>query len=160
LNNILHLCLGLPSGIFLSGFPVRTMYTSLRSPVCATWPAHLIILYLHKAFLSKIHVSFWFLYPTISEFDPRIKVCLFFINVFSQYAFRHLVKLPLSLKYFLIETRFHCVRSWYGSWDSSVIDNTRPQAGRPSSRCLTPGKGKDFLPNIHTGFGGTQPPVQ
>jgi len=80
---------------------------------------------------------------------------------FLKFAFRHLVKLPPLPEFFFIQTRFHCVQSWYGSWNSSVIDNTRPPAGRPSSRCLIPGKGKDFLPTyIHTGFGGTQPPDQ
>ena len=38
------LCLGLPSGLFPSGFPAKIPYTPLSSPICATCPAHLILL--------------------------------------------------------------------------------------------------------------------
>jgi len=39
-----HLRLGLPSGIFPSGFPTKTLYTPLLSPLRATCPAYLILL--------------------------------------------------------------------------------------------------------------------
>jgi len=39
-----HLRLGLPSGVFPSGFPTKTLYTPLLSPICVTYHAHLIFL--------------------------------------------------------------------------------------------------------------------
>jgi hypothetical protein len=69
-----HLHLGLTSGVFLSDYPIKLLYAFLISPMCATWPAHLILLHLitliifceaysYEALYYAIFSSFLSLHP-------------------------------------------------------------------------------------------------
>ena len=48
-----HIRLGLPNGLFPSGFPTKTLCTPLPSSIHATCPAHLILL----DFISKTRIK-------------------------------------------------------------------------------------------------------
>ena len=74
-----HLCLGLPSGLLPSGFPTKTLYMLLLSPIHVTCSAHLILNFVtctvlgeEYRSLSSLLCSFLHFLVTSSLLGPNI----------------------------------------------------------------------------------------
>ena len=82
-----HLCLGLPSGLFPSGFPTKTLFTSLLSPLPATCFTHLILCLITQIVLgeqyrslSYVLCSFVHSPVTSSLLGPNMSISTLFWN--------------------------------------------------------------------------------
>jgi hypothetical protein len=82
-NIISYVCLGLPSGLFPSGFPTKILHAFLISSMRVTWPGHLILLDLIILILFgeayKLRSS-----SLCSLFQPPATSSLFDRNTISQ----------------------------------------------------------------------------
>jgi len=117
-----HLRLGLPSCLFTSGFPTKTLYTPLLSPIRATCITHLILLdfitptifleqYRSLSSLSSSLCNFLHSPVTSSVFDPTILLSTLFSNtlrlrsspnISDQVSYPYKIKGKITVLYILI----------------------------------------------------------
>ena len=86
-----HICQGLQSGLFPTGFPTKTLYTLLISPIQATCPIHLILHYMitwtmfgeeYRSQSSSLG-SFFHSPVMLSLLGPNIHLSTLFSNTLS-----------------------------------------------------------------------------
>jgi len=97
------LCLGLSSGLFPSGFPTKTLYAPLLSLICATCPAHFILLCLIMQIIFC--VGYWSLNSSLCSFlHSSVTSSLLGLHVFLGTPFSNTLSLCSSL---IVSTQVH-----------------------------------------------------
>jgi hypothetical protein len=73
-----HPHLGLPSGLFHSGFPTKMLYKFFIAPIRATWPAYLILLDLIALIIFGVGYKL-LMKPLIMQSSPSL--CVLFVLI-------------------------------------------------------------------------------
>jgi hypothetical protein len=81
-----HIRLGLPSGLFSSGFPINILYAFIYSPIRAKYPVHLIFLHLLILIILGEEYKLW-----------SSSLCSFLQPVWSKYSQHSVLKHPQSM---------------------------------------------------------------
>jgi len=98
-----HLRLGLPSGLFPSGFPTNSLNTHLSSPIHSRCPAHLILLdFSIRTILGEVYITFISRYA-VSACPPLPRPSLVQIFSSTPYSQTHSASFLSAMS----STKFH-----------------------------------------------------